>query len=167
MILATQPKKGRVEWPTRGDLAGNMAVAYNLQTGAGFADQTRTCTSQPLRLSAWARPSRAGAVYSLGKPYPIPASAALMADRSTGASTRGVPACASRRSVCELSRVRIRGKHTRASTLFPGVHTQPSPRASRGRAPRMRRPSARSAWPSIQRLGHFASVLLLICSWQS
>ncbi len=110
--------------------------------------------------------NRGREAYSSGASTAVPASISLMADRSSAASGRGVPASVSRRGVCELSRVQMRGKDIRASTSFPGVHTQPSPRASRGRASRMRRPSARSAWPSIQRLGHYASVLLLVSSWQ-
>jgi len=40
----------------------------------------------------------------------------------------------SRCGVCELSKVRILGKATCASTPSEGAHTQPSPRASRGGA---------------------------------
>ncbi len=65
--------------------------------------------------------------------------------QSTAARVPGVLTCPSRRGVAELSRVRIRGRAACSSTPSPGAHTQPSPRASRGRAARMRRPSARSA----------------------
>jgi len=85
------------------------------------------------RLPAVRRRRGAGAS---GTSPAIPASADRIADRSTTARARGVPACASRRGVCELSRVRMRRKATRASTPSPGAHTQPSTRTSRGSAPR-------------------------------
>ena len=83
---------------------------------------------------------------------PAPASAAEMASRSAGGLGPDARTRSGRRGAAELSKLRMRGNATCASTRFEGAHTQPSPRPSWGRAARMRRPSARSAWPSNQRL---------------
>ena len=97
------------------------------------------------------QPAGAGAAYLSGAYITIPAIALQPVDRCSNGNACPGPAYGFRRSVCELSSVRMRGKVAFASTPSPGVHTQPSPRANWGRAARVRWPSTRSAWPSIQR----------------
>ncbi len=80
-----------------------------------------------------------------------PASAHPREDASTAVGRPTTPARAPGRGVCKLSRVRMRKNATRGSTLSSDAQTQPSPRRGCGKAPRMRRPSVRSACPSTQR----------------
>jgi len=68
----------------------------------------------------------------------------------SAASSRGAAARSSRHGDAELSKVRMLGKTTRASTPKEGAHTQASQRPNRASSARLRLPSAQWAWHFIQ-----------------